>query len=75
MALNTPLTIAYCDPVLRAQGLSSDQLGHAMSFFELRPAEAHFLLCDCHEVGAVSGQMLAEREAIERDFGADFRHA
>ena len=35
---NSPLTIAYEDPVLRAEGLASDRLGDAMDFFELSTA-------------------------------------
>ncbi|MBV9218441.1 MAG: hypothetical protein JOY94_03420, partial [Methylobacteriaceae bacterium] len=58
---NTPLTVAYRDPVLRAQGLASDGLGDAMEFFDLSLGEAHYLLCDCHVVGAVSSRVLAER--------------
>ncbi len=44
---NSPLTIAFEDPVLRAAGLRSDQLGEAMAFFELSEAQAHRLLCSC----------------------------
>jgi hypothetical protein len=44
---NSPLTIAYADPVLRAAGLGSDRLGDAMAFFELSEHQAHRLLCSC----------------------------
>ena len=44
---NSPLTVAFHDPVLRAEGLASDQLGDAMSFFELTEGQAHRLLCSC----------------------------
>ena len=45
---NSPLTVAYEDPVLRAEGLKSDQLGDAMDFFGLRERDAHTALCSCH---------------------------
>lgn len=42
-----PLTVAYEDPVFRAQGLASDRLGDAMGFFELSENEAHHAFCSC----------------------------
>jgi len=44
---NSPLTVAFEDPVLRAEGLTSDRLGDAMLFFELSERAAHRLLCSC----------------------------
>jgi hypothetical protein len=58
---NSPLTIAYQDPVLRGQGLASDRLSDAIAFFDLSMREAHHLFCDCHYVGAVTSDMIAER--------------
>ena len=58
---NTPLNIAYNDPVLRAQGLASDRLGDAMDFFEMSADDAHHLLCDCHYMGSLTGRGLAAR--------------
>src|SRR3954470_10854923 len=40
----SPLTVAYGDPVLRTEGLGSDRLGDALTFFRLTDAEAHFAL-------------------------------
>jgi hypothetical protein len=57
----SPLTIAYHDPVLRKEGLESDRLGDAMAFFKLSPSETHELLCDCHYAGAATGPMIATR--------------
>ena len=48
----SPLSIAFNDPILRGQGLASDQLGDSMAFFGLSSREAHHLLCDCHYWGA-----------------------
>jgi len=58
---NSPLEIAYRDPVLRGQGLTGDRLGDGMSFFDLSQAEAHYLLCDCHYSGMITGDMIAAR--------------
>ncbi len=58
---NSPLEIAYRDPLLRAQGLAGDRLADGMTFFELSPAEAHYLLCDCHYTGMITGDMIAAR--------------
>jgi len=57
---NSPLTIAYCDPALREQGLASDRLGDAMGFFDLSFWEAHELFCDCHYARS-SAALVAER--------------
>lgn len=58
---NSPLEIAYRDPVLRAQGLAGDRLGDGITFFDLSQAEAHYLLCDCHYSGMITGDMIAVR--------------
>jgi hypothetical protein len=55
----SPLTIAYQDPVFRAQGLAGDRLGEAMAFFALDDREAHHLFCDCHYRTGVSSQVIA----------------
>jgi hypothetical protein len=44
---NSPLTVAYEDAVLRADGLASDRLGDATAYFELSERQAHRLLCSC----------------------------
>jgi hypothetical protein len=55
----SPLTVAYSDPVFRAQGLAGDRLGDAMAFFDLDDREAHQLFCDCHYRTGVSSQVIA----------------
>jgi hypothetical protein len=44
---DSPLSVAYEDPVLKAEGLASDRLGDAMKFFELSDGQAHYALCSC----------------------------
>jgi hypothetical protein len=58
---NTPISVAAADPVLRDAGLHGDTLGDAQAFFELSSAEAHYLLCDCHFVGQMNGEGVAQR--------------
>ncbi|MBV8535791.1 MAG: hypothetical protein JO128_09370 [Alphaproteobacteria bacterium] len=50
----SPLTIAYRDPMLREEGLAGDTLGEAVRFFELSDHEAHYLVCDCHYHGGMT---------------------
>jgi hypothetical protein len=58
---NTPISVAAGDPVLREAGLHGDTLGDAQSFFELSASEAHYLLCDCHYVGQMNAEGVAQR--------------
>lgn len=58
---NSPLEVAYRDPVLREEGLVSDRLGDIMTFFELSNRDAHRLFCDCHYYGSMTGAGLAQR--------------
>lgn len=58
---DTPLSVAFADPVLRSEGLASDRLGDAKKFFELSEHEAHYLLCDCHYGGTMTGEGVASR--------------
>jgi hypothetical protein len=44
---NSPLTVAFEDPMLRADGLASDRLGDAMTYFGISEWRAHRLLCSC----------------------------
>jgi hypothetical protein len=57
---NSPLTVAYDDPILRADGLASDKLGDAMRYFGLSDGQAHYALCSC-----LSGQT-AESSSFAR---------
>ena len=56
---NSPLALAYADPVLRAAGLAGDRIGDGTAFFGLSTNDAHVLLCDCHYQGTMSGARVA----------------
>ncbi len=45
---NSPLTVAFEDSVLRAEGLQSDRYGDAMKFFDLSDKHLHYIVCYCH---------------------------
>lgn len=60
-AEQTPIALAFADPVLRAAGLAGDTLGDAQGFFGLSDEEAHFLLCDCHWNGRMTGGAASRR--------------
>jgi hypothetical protein len=56
---DTPVALAFRDPMLRDDGLAGDTFGHACSYFELSNGQAHRLLCDCHYRGTMTGAKVA----------------
>ena len=56
---NSPLAVAFDDPVLREQGLSDDTYGEAKRFFEVSDDQLHEIVCYCH----VGDRMMASRAA------------
>ncbi|HEY2751506.1 hypothetical protein [Phenylobacterium sp.] len=58
---DTPISVAFADPVLKAAGLGGDTFGDARQFFEMSQEEAHYLLCDCHYLGTMDGATVARR--------------
>lgn len=58
---NSPLSVAFADPVLREEGLASDRYGDIRAFFDLSSRQAHYLLCDCYYQGAMTSGMVAHR--------------
>ncbi|CAA7623774.1 hypothetical protein [Magnetospirillum sp. UT-4] len=57
----SPLAVAFADPLLRTDGLPSDRLGDAMAYFGLTERQAHWLLCDCHYGGRMTASEVAAR--------------
>jgi hypothetical protein len=53
---DSPITVAFADPVLRAAGLEDDSYGHAKKFFDVSDWELHRVVCYCHYGEAVSGK-------------------
>ncbi len=58
---NSPLTVAFEDPVLRAEGLQSDRYGDALKFFELSDGELHHIVCYCHHGPTMAPKAVARR--------------
>lgn len=58
---NSPLSVAFEDPVLRAEGLGGDRVGDAIAFFGLSESELHRLVCYCHYGLTVSPATVATR--------------
>lgn len=58
---DSPLALAYADPILVDDGLRSDRLGDAMDYFGLTDRQAHWLLCDCHYGGRMTASEVATR--------------
>jgi hypothetical protein len=45
---NSPLSVAFADPLLRAHGLAGDTYGEIQEFFGIGHAALHRMVCDCH---------------------------
>ncbi len=58
---NSPLTVAFQDPVLRAEGLRSDRYGDALKFFKLSHGELHHIVCYCHHGPTMAPPAVATR--------------
>ena len=58
---NSPLTVAYEDPVLRAAGLRGDRVGDCTDFFELSDRQMHHAFCSCHVGISLTGMQAAQR--------------
>lgn len=58
---NSPLTVAYEDPILRADGLAGDRLGDAMRYFALSDGQAHYALCSCLSGRTMDASTCAQR--------------
>ena len=60
-AENSPLTVAFENPVLRAEGLISDRFGDAIKFFQLSEGQAHRVFCSCLNGQATRASTFAAR--------------
>ncbi len=58
---NSPLTVAFEDPVLRAEGLQSDRYGDTLKFFKLSDGELHHIVCYCHHGPTMAPRAVATR--------------
>ena len=58
---NSPLTVAFEDPVLREEGLKSDRLGDCLDFFEITEGQLHHAFCSCHVGSSFNAKQAADR--------------
>src|SRR5262245_36002918 len=58
---DSPITVAFDDPVLRADGLKSDTYGEAKRYFELSDWQLHEIVCYCHLGETMSAASAAKR--------------
>ncbi|QRM53745.1 hypothetical protein [Sinorhizobium sp. BG8] len=65
---DTPISVAFEDPVLRAAGLEDDSYGSAKQFFELSDKQLHKVICYCHFGATVSAATAARY--IRTEFAA-----
>ena len=61
---HSPLSVAFEDPMLRAEGLGDDRLGDAIRFFQLTQWQAHELFCECHSSQPVTPAEIANRARV-----------
>jgi hypothetical protein len=58
---NSPLSVAFEDPVLRSAGLTSDKFGEVARFFGLSHWQLHEVVCNCHFGEMVAAEAVAAR--------------
>lgn len=58
---NSPLAVAYRDPLLRDAGLGSDRFGDGIDFFGLSRRQAHRVMCGCGYLGTMRATEVARR--------------
>ena len=58
---NSPLSVAFEDPVLRSAGLTSDKFGEVARFFGLSHWQLHDVVCNCHFGETVAAEVFEAR--------------
>ena len=58
---DSPLTVAFNDPRLRAEGLAGDTVADAVAFFDVSETELHDILCFCHHGATMAANAAAVR--------------
>lgn len=68
---NSPISLAFADPVLRDEGLRDDTYGEAKRFFGISDWRLHDILCNCHFGESVSS--LDAARGVRRASAAEAR--
>jgi hypothetical protein len=58
---DSPLSVAFADPVLRVAGLQDDTYAAAKHFFQLTDYELHWIVCYCHYGETMSAEAAARQ--------------
>jgi hypothetical protein len=58
---DSPLSVAFGYPRLRAEGLGGDTIGDATAFFGISERELHYIVCFCHSGETISAEKAAAR--------------
>ena len=58
---NSPLSVAFSEPRLRADGLAGDTIGDAAAFFGISEETIHNIVCFCHSGETMSAETAAAR--------------
>lgn len=58
---NSPISVAFDDPVLRADGMTDDSYGEAKRFFGISDQQLHAIVCYCHFGSTMSAEAAALR--------------
>ena len=58
---DSPISVAFSDPVLRAEGLKDDSYGEAKRFFALSDQQLHEIVCYCHYGATMTAKEAAWR--------------
>jgi hypothetical protein len=58
---NSILSVAFKDPVLRAEGLAGDTVGDVLTFFRMSHSQLHDIACYCHHGPSMSARSAAAR--------------
>ena len=63
---DSPLSVAFNHPGLRAAGLAGDTIGDATAFFGISERELHNIVCFCHSGETMSAETAAARVRTPR---------
>jgi hypothetical protein len=58
---DSPLSVAFGNPRLRAEGLAGDTIGDAAAFFGISESELHYIVCFCRSGETMSADKAAAR--------------
>jgi hypothetical protein len=58
---DSPLSVAFGCPRLRAEGLAGDTINDATAFFGISDRELHYIVCFCHSGETISAETAAAR--------------